>query len=675
MLPEYAKLSVRVLEARVEHGRGLDISGPSWIRLSLGHQRFRHSCRSGDELSHSPAFPFSLTLHAHLFFILQFDYYLQRKSIMRGREHVGRAQLRVRLLENVDGVVMTGWWELRKKADCFLPLDELGQLPDDPRESEAVGAVRLGLTWTKTSTNLQATIPVMGTEAIEQVAKAEAIVSTGQVLIGDDDDDDDGRAGSPMSVSTMSVSSRGSPLMTGAKVQVGSESIEMAVEERLESVLTEQAMTHHVSTSTAMFQKMASAFMSEDDYKALLTVQALILAFNQGIEVGGVYMTRSFILLQRYFHRRSSSMQYSNNGELETMRKADFILPRHLYRFVIASFGWLGVTYSGKGKGLIDAMRSQADAKTVREYLKLAEGDLLKSNFESPGAFRPVYFVAYDRDLRAVVVSIRGTLHANDALTDLVCDYIEWRVEGGYVHSGILAAAQWVFQECQEVVLEAARQKHARNIYITGHSMGGGTAILLTMLMLDALKDNEHNIQCAAFGPPPVVSESLMGVYSDHIDVFVNGEDGVPRLCYGSAVDLQCIMLYCAHISTNAWLFGELPKSLTSNLDQFREIVARRSRSVKLYHPGRVHLLSPVGGATMCFKVAHNYFQELRITRRIIFDHLPDQYERALDGAYVGYLMRELEMRQVSHARPLDLAGDIDRSPSPSLNNSRSNSL
>lgn len=644
MLPKFATLSVKVLEAQVEQPKGLDIKGPSLLKVALGHQRYKTS-----SLLPSPTFTFTLTLHAHLFFILQVDYFLQRSSsIFKTREHVGRTQLRVRLLENVQESGMTGWWEMRDKSACFLPLDELGKLPDDPRDNTTVGTIKLELKWSRTFEPVPSVIvPVMAVETIDRVADAEALISTGQPLIGEE-----GALSSSPSNSSLSYIDADSAAME--QVQ-GSESIEKAVDQQK----TINSVKLHVSRSTAVFQKMANRFMSGADYKALLTIQALLLAFNQGIEVGGVAMTRAFILLQKYYNARPllSEVNSSNNRKVQRSKLA---LPRQLFRFVIASFGWMGVTYTGKGKGLIDGMRSQADAKTVKEYLKLAEGDLLHSNFDSPGAFRPVFFVAFDKDLRAIIVSVRGTMHAYDALTDLVCDYIEWKQPNGFVHSGILAAAQWIFEQVIDLIIEEASNRSTHNIYITGHSMGGGTAILLTMLFLDRLDRNIFNIQCASFGPPPVVSESLRDIYANHINVFVNNEDGVPRLCYGSAVDLQCIMLYCSQVSSKAWSLGALPEQLIGCLDVCRKLIHSRSQSVKLYHPGHVHLLCCDNGtSTLALNVGHDFFSELRVTKRMLFDHLPDQYERSLDAAYVNYLMQELENAAIQDYTDTDTEDEL----------------
>lgn len=684
MLPEYARLTVKILNVQLERQSEYDFKTDGCtIRLSLGHQRYRHTIH---EMPCTTSFSFSLTLHAHLFFILQADCFAVRRhqntgqrlvnkmikmaTLTKSREHVGRAQLRVRLLEEVEESFdgedlpvkrMVGWWELRPKRDCFLPLDELGKLPDDPRGHEAVGAIRLQLEWTKQPTVSTLIAPVMAVEAINRVAQAEAMVKGGQPWMDEDQLDD----------TKTSTSSDLSGVDTPLQVE-GTEDIERAVA-AIKINDNNHTTPQPLSGTAAVFQRMASAFMNAEDHKALLTIQALLLAFNQGIEVGGVAMTRAFILLQRYYRSRPKHYKPSTT---RCMLKRDFVLPRQLFKFVIASFGWMGVTFVGKGKGLMDGMRTKADAKTIREYLKLPENDLLHCNFEIPGAFRPVFFVARDRQLEAVVVSVRGTMHANDALTDLVCDYVEWR--GGHVHSGILAAAQWVLSQIDSILIDSIRK--VTNIYLVGHSLGGGTVILMTMLLLQDIRFKTVNIRCAAFGPPPIVSHHLCN--EPRIDVFVNGDDGVPRLCYGSAVDLQSLMLYCAQVSSDAWLFGDIPDKLAANLDTCRRIIATRSRSIKLLHPGRLHYLTTVDGSMRVFCVEPEFFNELCVTKRIIFDHLPDQYERAMDAAYVGYLMRDLEARRTNgddcnraQRLQIDLAGDTRSTPSPPPTPSRSNSI
>ena len=626
MLPEYAQLRVRVLDVAFEDFRDKS-EKDVMFKVAIGHQRYRlHSVDPDTQLT------FHLTLHAHLFYILQIDFYRMKVGLLRRREHKGRVQIRVRLLETIscEQERMTGWWEMRSKDDCFLPLDELGVLPADPRNHASVGLIKLELFWTRTvvtSSNLDFTLPIMAIESVHRVAEAE------RVRVSDSTDClvydiDTSRVDSPVSSSGDSTVGQ----------LIGEDSIKRAIDEDKKTVELQ------VSASTAWLRRMAGFVMSGDDYKAFVTVHSLSLAFNQGIEVSGGAMLRSFLLLQRYFGLSHVKLNHELDNVKDSDYKQELVLAIRLYRFVIASFGWLGVTYAQKGKTLLRGMRPMADQRTVMEYLKLAEGDLILSNFGDPKAFRPVYFVARDGPDK-LIVSIRGTLHANDALTDLVCDYVEWR--GGHVHSGMLAAAMFVYGEILSVLREEMRG-FKRRLYITGHSMGGATAVLLTMLLQDEYPD----VTCVSFGSPPLVSESL--TTNPNISVFVNGDDAVPRLCYGSAVDLQSLLLYCTMVSKSAWMFGgELPKPLVDNLDQFRQLQRQRSRSIRLCHPGRLfHINTTTMGNQVRVSAADNrQFEELLPTRRLIFDHLPDQYEKALDAAYIGCLMRQLESKRLDFER------------------------
>lgn len=77
----------------------------------------------------------------------------------------------------------------------------------------------------------------------------------------------------------------------------------------------------------------------------------------------------------------------------------------------MASYGWKGLNFIGKGNGIFsDAVRSQSDALSIIEHLEIPKEDLLAYEFRANAAFRPSYFIARDRKLNAIVLSIRGTM-------------------------------------------------------------------------------------------------------------------------------------------------------------------------------------------------------------------------------------------------------------------------
>jgi hypothetical protein len=83
----------------------------------------------------------------------------------------------------------------------------------------------------------------------------------------------------------------------------------------------------------------------------------------------------------------------------------------YMWRYAMASYGWKGLNFIGKGNGIFsDAVRSQSDALSICEHLDIPKEDLLAYELRTSAAFRPSYYIARDRKLNAIVLSIRGTM-------------------------------------------------------------------------------------------------------------------------------------------------------------------------------------------------------------------------------------------------------------------------
>lgn len=77
---------------------------------------------------------------------------------------------------------------------------------------------------------------------------------------------------------------------------------------------------------------------------------------------------------------------------------------------------------------------------------------------------------------------------------------------------------------------------------ITGHSLGAGTAAVLTMMVVDHIEqlrelsnNPDFKVHCYSYAPVASVSQDLSEKYRDHIDSFVCQDDLVGRLSYGTA--------------------------------------------------------------------------------------------------------------------------------------------
>ncbi|KAJ2761913.1 hypothetical protein IWQ57_005923, partial [Coemansia nantahalensis] len=198
-----------------------------------------------------------------------------------------------------------------------------------------------------------------------------------------------------------------------------------------------------------------------------------------------------------------------------------------------------------------------SDVTSVLQYLRLAKEDLLGYEFRSAQLFCPSYFVAHDRRSSAVVLVVRGTMSAEDAVVDLACEYTKW--SGGLVHSGIKASAHWLFAEVMPQILAYATSHAVPAIRIVGHSLGGSTAAILTIMLREARGQlaalgvdlDRYDIQCYCYGPAPCVSDTIADRHRDCIHTYVNRDDLVPRLCYGSVSDFRRMSISAADEADN----------------------------------------------------------------------------------------------------------------------------
>ena len=140
-----------------------------------------------------------------------------------------------------------------------------------------------------------------------------------------------------------------------------------------------------------------------------------------------------------------------------------------------------------------------------------------------------------------------------DALTDLVCEYQPWK--GGLVHSGMLSSAKWFMKNVLGQLISFCSIYDADNLILVGHSLGAGTAALLTMMLQDHYSDfpekDGFRIHCYGFGCPCIVSMNLAQRYEPYIDSFIYGEDLVTRLSYGAMMDFKTMILCAAENCSN----------------------------------------------------------------------------------------------------------------------------
>ncbi|KAI8067672.1 uncharacterized protein B0P05DRAFT_552493 [Gilbertella persicaria] len=270
-------------------------------------------------------------------------------------------------------------------------------------------------------------------------------------------------------------------------------------------------------------------------------------AFGQGFRVTGVQLLKAALLVQKFYESLPKSPSKSPIEDVAFIHEAC-----HYFSYALIAYGWRGLCYLGLYGQYIRGMNHRRSNRlAIIRFLKLPPEDLLGYEYalRKGASFQPSYYVALDRKHKAIVLSIRGTWSLYDAITDLVCEYLPWK--GGLVHSGMLASAQWFYTSIiPQIFRYIHHHEELSQFIITGHSLGGGTASLLTMMVADhiqELRDLANNpafrLHCYNYAPSAVSSPDLSKKYEAYISSFVCQDDIVGRLSYGSAMKLKELVL------------------------------------------------------------------------------------------------------------------------------------
>ncbi|KAJ2163014.1 hypothetical protein GGF46_000200 [Coemansia sp. RSA 552] len=313
------------------------------------------------------------------------------------------------------------------------------------------------------------------------------------------------------------------------------------------------------SSEKTLMQSLTSMFISPSTFMAIKSLERLVGLFNQGVELSNTELLGGLLTLYKFYNEADiPGVSRPHKGTVvEGVR--DLELPGRYSRFALASYGWRALYFFNRGITLMDGAKVNSDVTSVLQYLGIAQEDLLGYEFRSTQLFCPSYFVAHDRQKSgdAVVLVVRGTMSAEDTVVDLSCEYTKWN--GGLVHSGMKASAQWLFLEVMPQIFAYAKSQDIRAIRIVGHSLGASTAAILAIMILESrsrlcglgITTDDFDISAYCFGPAPCVSENIADRYRDSIYTYINRDDMVPRLCYGSMSDFKRMSISAADEADN----------------------------------------------------------------------------------------------------------------------------
>ena len=271
----------------------------------------------------------------------------------------------------------------------------------------------------------------------------------------------------------------------------------------------------------------------------------------------------------------------------------------------------------------------------------------------------PNHYLVVDHAYQSVVLSICGTSNFVDLVTDMVAEAGPFLDGRCMAHSGIATSAQNVLEKIGPELKALLLEHPTYKLVLTGHSLGGGTAVLATCLLLHERRTGTgpgilpegRVVECFAYAPPPVLSVtslSEVGLDEDSgcIKVFINNKDWIPTLSISSLYRLtqQLLALRRLPLTFSERVkiigfrnFGAVKGGKDALADFLADDVAHKPHPdfCPMYHPGQIYHavpdIHPSGGNDMVALAQDDNkqsFQEIRVGGSMMVDHLQNFHER-----------------------------------------------
>lgn len=221
-----------------------------------------------------------------------------------------------------------------------------------------------------------------------------------------------------------------------------------------------------------------------------------------------------------------------------------------VYCLACARWVWKKCLYSAghesENWGLATAEEFAAVPRLCRYLLAEYEDDLRNPIWAPPGGYgmnpdwvvhrkdydetlghAPPYMLYMDHKNRDIVLIIRGLNLAKESDYAVLLDNKlgQTKLDGGYVHNGLLKAAGCVFDAECDVLKELLESFPEYTLTFAGHSLGAGVVALLTIVAVQNREKlgnfDRKRIRCYAIAPARCTSLNLAVRYADVINSVV----------------------------------------------------------------------------------------------------------------------------------------------------------
>ena len=277
--------------------------------------------------------------------------------------------------------------------------------------------------------------------------------------------------------------------------------------------------------------------------------------------------------------------------------------------------------------------------------LGVSSEDLLIEHFtdDGDGGHCPKFLLFLDHQTSSLVLAIRGTFSVKDAILDAVAEDVPFL--NGMTHKGILSGARLILSKVSERLTEVLGQPEFSNysLVVTGHSLGAGTAELITLELLTSNLLGGREVRCVALAPPPVFrsEHSLPAKISSAIQIYVNKNDLVPRLSLASVAKLLATVTEVDSLGLSlaeqlAVLRDRDTSEVRRNLRTLREIIRTDGQSSPDFpeHPGTVYHIrrsKTDEKKHLVFRSKSKAFsRKIVLTENMITDHCSVGYAEAI---------------------------------------------